>query len=118
MAKQITIEQIKRGMERMFIPNINITWDDKFCMYLIKAHVHTYEERQRLNYTLEYMQPWQYADDITDVSGETWLTRYSGIKMKQGRYIAPSFLDSVLNSLGACGLTYEITDKPDNDETG
>jgi hypothetical protein len=114
-----TLEKVKRGMERMFIPNIIITWDAIFKMYLIKAHIHTSEERYRLNYNVESTVPCDTFDDIIDMSGEAWLKMYkSGIKTKQGRVIPASYLDAALASMGTCGLVYQIESQPEQNESG
>jgi hypothetical protein len=103
-----TLEQVKRGMEWMFIPNIIITWDEKFRMYLVKPHVHTINEMVRLNYT---------ADEGPDISGVAWIKRWWGLRLPNGKHIAESQLDEALNSMGRCGITYQITPKPEDDET-
>lgn len=108
MAKEVTLERVKRGMERMFIPNIIITWDAKFKMYLVQAHVHTMNEMVRLNYS---------TDEGPDIAGLAWIKRWWGLRLPKGKHIAESQLDGALNSMGSCGITYQITSKPDEDET-
>lgn len=110
MSETILVE-IKRKMERFFIPNITIEWDEGFKGYIIKPHIHTIDEMIRLNYTT--------ADGVpgADIAGEAWLKRYSGgIKSKFGKFIPASHLEEVLKSIGACGLCYTIIDKPEKKE--
>lgn len=113
MSQTVTLEKVKRGMERMFIPNIIIIWDDGFKMYLIKPHIHTELEMIRLNYQVENIN--QNTGDAEDIAGVAWIKRYAGLKLSQGKYISESNLDAVLNSMGNCGLTYQITDSRDED---
>lgn len=107
MSNTVTLQHVKRAMERMFIPNIIITWDDKFKMYKVEPHFHTEYEMARLNYTAN--------DGVEgmDIGGIAWIKQYKGLKLHNTLHITASNLESAMRSMGNCGITYQITDKED-----
>jgi hypothetical protein len=83
--KVITVKQLT---DVLFAPDVTVTWDNQFKGYIAK---------------------W------VTLPGEVWMQRYSGLKVNQntGKFITPSNLDMVLNSMGNCGLCYQVEGPPD-----
>lgn len=85
------LAEIKRKLDAMFTPDIKIKWDEAFKGYIITP---------------------------TNDTGKIWLKRHTALRLdtNNSKFITASELDAVINSMGKCGLCYEIEDKEEKDE--
>ncbi len=80
MEKKVLLNRI----EKFFTPDLSFKWDERGKVFIMKG---------------------------LNEAGELFVKKYSGgIKMKLGKMITPSILDSVFTTAGKLELCYEIED--------
>ena len=87
-----TLKQVVDKVNKSFLPDITIKWDERFKMFVIKAE---------------------------NVLGEIWYKQFRALRFQGTKLITHSALDDTLNSIGKIGLTVEVEDREEletNDE--